>query len=311
MSISRASLGRGPAVITYGGATLYTRDDIVPRHAPVWNPVMTSMYGEVDKYKRDLVIKVLLRLWGAWESLSVLFPAYALSPTIGASLYGAADSPLVLLARNGDKITYANAQITKLSDLYLGVDSELFQADVEFTALLSNATEPEAANAYYTIATGQAYADNAFAKTNFKRVRFTGAWGAKTGWTTIVPQKGVNINWTLDLRSVPVDGYGTVDMTVANFIGAAKCIPIGPTLTQLEAQANAQGSAMGTLLSAAAADLLWTGSAISILLKNAGAMEHGYAWGIEPLRVGEFGWSTTRGFAAGVPADVAQVDTGS
>src|ERR1043165_9080233 len=109
MSVSRANLGRGPAIVTYGGVTLFTRDDLVARHPPVWNPVPTSMYGEVDKSKRDLVIKIPLRLWGAWESLSVLFPSTVLNPTIGASIYGTSDSPLVVLGRNGDQVTYANA----------------------------------------------------------------------------------------------------------------------------------------------------------------------------------------------------------
>ena len=307
MSVNRNQLGRGPAIVTIGGATLFTRDDIVSRHAPVWSPVMTSMYGEVDKSKRDLMIKFGLKLWGAWESLSVLFPAAVLNPTIGASLYGNSDNPAVILARNGDQITYPNAQITKLADLYLGVDSDLFAADVEITALIKNTANPEDAGAYYTVATAQAYTDNTFAKTNFKKVRFAGAWGSKAGFTTIIPQKGFHVSWTLGLKPVPADGLGTVDMTLENFVGGVKCIPIQPTLPQLEAMMMAQGFAHGALLSAGSADLTMTGSGISVVAKNAGPMEHGYVFGIEPLRVGEVGWSTTRGFAAGAPAAVATV----
>lgn len=300
-------MGRGPAIVTYGGGTFFSRDDMVPRHAPVWKPVLTSMYGEVDKTKQDLLIRFLIRLWGAWENLSILFPSVLLNPNAGSSLFGTSDTPMTVLAKNGDQIVYANAQITKLADLYLGVDAELFAADVEITALIKNNANPEDAAAYYALTTGNSYTDSAFAKTNFKRVRFTGAWGSKTGFTTIVPQKGFQVTWTLALKPVPTDGLGTVDMTVESLIGGVKCIPIGPTLAQLESNANAQGIAHGALLSTNAADLTLAGSGVSVVAKNAGFMEHGYAFGIEPLRVGEAMWGTTRGFAAGVPAAVATV----
>jgi hypothetical protein len=284
---------------------MWTRDDFVVRHGPVFKPVPTSMFGEVDEVVTDRMYKIPLRLWGAWESVSTLFPSAILNPVVGTSIFGTTDLPLVILARNGDQITFANAQLTKVSDLYLGVDSDLFAADVEFTALIANSTLPETASAYYTVATGVSYSENAFAKTNFTRARFTGAWGAITGFTAIVPQNGFKVNWTMDLVPVPVDGYGTVDMTLKGFKGAARCIPIGPTLAQIETNAKDQGVTLGSLLSASSADLTLASSAISIVLKNAGMKEHGYAFGVGPLRVGEMLWGTTRSFAVGVPSAAA------
>jgi hypothetical protein len=160
MALDRSKLTRGPAVVTYGGDTFYTNADILSRFGPVWNPVNTSMYGQVDKFIKDRVYKVALRLWGAWENLAVLFPGYALAPQAGASIFGTSATPLVILARNGDQITYRNAQITRLANLYLGVDSELFAADVEFTCIIGNSSgstmhNPEDAGAYYAVATGQ------------------------------------------------------------------------------------------------------------------------------------------------------------
>jgi hypothetical protein len=306
-TFTRSNLGRGPAHVTYNGATLFTRDSIVSRHAPAWDGVRTSLYGEVDQFKRDLVIKVALPLWGAWENLGTLFPAAALNPTIGASVFGAADAPLTLFGRNGDQIQYTNAQITKLADLHLGVNGDLFAAAVEFTCLCANAANPEELGAYYTVQSGVAYADSAFAKTNFLKVRWSGSWGAKPGFTSFAGQNGFRIGWKFELKPVVVDGYGTRDMTVAGFKGTCKCIPIGPTLAQLEAAAQAQGVALGGLLSNGAADLAITGSGHSVVLKNAAITEHGYAFGVEPLRLGEMAWETTRGFAAGLPAAAASV----
>ena len=316
MALDRSLLARGPAIVSYAGSTFYTNADILSRFGPVWSPVTTSMYGQVDKVLGDRVFKLPLRLWGAWENLSVLFPSYAMSPQVGASIFGTTATPLVILARNGDQITYANAQITKLANLFLGADSELFAADVEFTCIIGNSSgstlfNPEDPNAYYTAVTGQAYTDAAFAKTNYKRVRFTGAWGANAGFTSIIPQRGFQVRWELDVRPLTCDGLGTVDFTVGENVlqGACKCVPIQPTISELEAQVAAQGVPLGTLLSANAADLTLTGNGGSpiVVLKNAGITEHGYAFGIEPLRQGEITWTTTRGFTAGVPDAVASM----
>lgn len=316
MALDRTKLTRGPAIVTYGGATLFSTDDILARFGPVWNPVNTSMYGQVDKTLKDRVYKVALRLWGAWENLSVLFPSYALAPQAGNSIFGTSATPLVILARNGDQITYKNAQITKLANLHLGTDDNLFSADVEFTCIIGNSSgttmyNPEDAGAYYAYATAQTYADSAFAKTNFKRVRFTGAWGSVTGFTAVIPQKGFEINWELDARPLVCDGLGTVDFTIGENVlqASCKCIPIQPTAAQIEAQAAAQGFQLGTLLSNTNADLTLTGNggAPVVVLKGAAISEHGYAFGIEPLRIGELTWMTTRGFSTGAPAAVATV----
>jgi hypothetical protein len=311
MAITRASLGRGPAIVTWNGATFYTRADFLPKHSPVWKPVGCSLHGQIDKYQEDFLIKIPLMIFGQWQNLSTLFPSSLLNPTVGTNIFGTTDLPLVILARNNDQITYANAQLTKLTDLYLGVNSELFAAAVEFTCLIANNTAPETAGAYFTRATGS-YAETAFAKTNFLKSRWTGAWGSKTGFTAIVPHKGFNVAWTLDLKPDGADGYGTQLMYIGEggLVAACKCIPIGPTSAQSDT-AQAVHQAMGSLLSAGAADLTLTAASTSptasVVLKNAGLVETTTAFGLDALRVNEHAWETTRGIAAGVAAAVATV----
>src|SRR5882672_4069843 len=136
MSIARSILARGTGYVTYNSVNFFARDKISVRHAPSWDKVLTSHFGPVDAVKKGLVLKIPLRLWGAWENLSTIFPSYLMNPIPGTSIFGTSDVPLVIQGRNNDRITYANAQITKLSNLYLGVDADLFAADVEFTALI-------------------------------------------------------------------------------------------------------------------------------------------------------------------------------
>lgn len=305
MSISRSQLGRSPAIVTINGATLFMRDDLMTKHNPVWVPEKCSIHGQVDKSKKDLVIKHNLLLFGLWQSLSAIFPSYLLNPTVGTNIFGTSDNAMVVQGRNTDRITYPNSQVTKLAELYCGVDSELFAAAVEVTSLIKNNANPEDTAAYFTRDTN-AYSETTFSMANFKRVRFTGAWGAITGFTSFVPQKGFRVSWAADLKPDTVDGLGTVSMYVGDgsVVGSCRGIPIGPTGAQVDT-AQAVAAAHGTLLSANSADLTLAGSGISIVLKNAGMVESSVAWGADPLRVNEVGWETTRGMTAGVAQAVS------
>ena len=314
------------------------RDDINVRHAPVWVPVETSMHGEVDKVQKDYVIKVPLRLWGAWENLPILFPSWVIDtsatphtqttpfvkPIIGQRLYGTTDHELIIMGRTGEQITYHNAQLTKLSNLFLGLNAPIFSADVEFTCLHQDPGKPvQSPNDYYTIAaTTYNAATVAFAKTNFVQQSYTATWGGKTGFTAAFQAKlGWNVEWDLTLEPEIIDGLGTVDMIMQGLIGRARCIPMqsgagtGPTLAEIETASKFQGSGggIGHLLSELAADgtsnLAIVGTGVWIQLRNAAMTEYGTAWGMKPLRKGEVAWETTVGFATGVSTARAIVST--
>ncbi len=295
MSITRANIKRGTAKVVWNSATFFSRDDIVVSHDPSWVDVV------------DFICKIPMRLWGAWENLSVLFPSGVLTPTIGAGIFGSADLPLVITGRNGDILTYHNAQLTKLADLYLGVDAEIVAADVEFTAILADQKNPEDAGAYYTASSGS-YTDATFAKTNYKQQRYSAAWGSIGGFTAFQAHKGWQINWDLGLEPIYNANLGTIDMAITGFRGMAKCVPVEPTIAQIETAANAGANAsnlLGRLLSGgqtAAADLVITGSGVSVTLAKAGIVNHGYAFGAVPLRNGEIQWETTVALTAGTAA---------
>ncbi len=309
MSVDRTTLIGGPAKATWNGITMMTKSDIIPRLAPTLKAVETSFYGKVDKAVTNRVIKIPILLWGAYQDTSVLFPSSVLNPVIGTRIFGASDLPLVIQAKNGDQVTFHNAQITKLADLFLGVGNSIFAAACEFTAIIKNNTNPETANAYFTVATGTTYSEATtnFSKANYKQQRYSAAWTGVTGLTSFQAKEGWNINWNMELDPFDVDASGTVDMTLMDFSAQAKCIPVGPAMADIEAKSAMQGSALGSLLSAGAANLAITGSGVSVTLNNAVITENGWAFGVKPLRIGEVVWETTVGFTLGVPGARAAV----
>ena len=303
-------MGRGPAIVTWNGATFFMRDSMIPKHSPVWKPVGCTHLGQIDKYRSDFQIKLNLTLFGLWSNLSLLFPSALLNPVTGTALFGT-DLPLVIQAKDGSNITYANAQLTKMSDVFLGVDSEMFAAAVEFTVLISNTAltsgGPEVAGAFFTRAS-TSYSESTFALTNFLKTRWTAAWTGKTGFTSFIGQTGYHIGWSLDLKPVMVDGYGTVDMIIGDggLVASCKCIPIGPTAAQSDTL-QAVHAASGTLLGTGGADLTITSFAgsHSVVLKTANLVDTASAFGIEPLRVNEHTWETTRSVTSGAVAAIA------
>jgi hypothetical protein len=246
------------------------------------------------------------------------------APPFGSSLFTpatySADLPLQIWSRNNDTITYTNAQITKLVNLRLGVDADLFEAEVEFTCLVGAGLDPGVSASYYTIA-GTTWSDTTagFTKANYLKTRFSGAWGALSGFSPIYPENGFSVAWDLELEPQMMDGYGTIDYVIKNFHATCKCVPVGPTMAQIEAQSQADvpggGVPIGTLLSTVKADLTlsgfynaaYSGAPPVIVLKNASLLEHSFEFGLTPLRNGELTWETQRAFSSGAPSTTAIV----
>lgn len=311
MSVSRATLIGGPGRVTWNGVSMFARDDIQCSFDATWQDLIASHQGIIDKVVTDRMVKVNLKLWGAWESLSVLFPTAALNPVVGTRIFGTSDLPLVLIKKTGaaETITVVNAQLTKLANLYLGVDQDMFAADVEFTGLIKNSGNPEDASAYYTIGSGGA-ADALFAKTNFSRQRYSAAWGASP-FAAFQAHKGWNIEWDYKLEPEYNANVGTVDFIQTGFNAKATCIPLGPTIAEIDARMLFQGAGnpLGGLLSDGAGtdNLVITGTTPSavITLKLPAITGWKPVLGATPLLNGIVTWETTRGFASGVGAALA------
>ncbi len=217
-----------------------------------------------------------------------------------------ADVPLVWNAQNGDKITLTAAIISKMPGLFLGMEKPML-GDIEFTGIVGDGMNPEDANSYYTIATGQTYTPVALNVGNAKRQRYTGAWGAITGFTAIQAQAGWSIDWDLELSGVPVQGLDR-DFRFLGLRAMAKCIPHGPSLAQIDTNLLMQGSGAtegsrgsgGTI-----GDLVITGSGVSVTLKKVAMLKAGAEFGGKPLRNGEMGFVTTVDVSTGTPSAVA------
>ena len=307
MSVNRSTILRSSAKFTFGGGTFYPESAIDIDYAPEFDNVMAWAYGRIDESKKDFKIPFKTTLWGGVENLSILFPAAAMTPVPGTSL--CSDSPLVVHAKNGDRITFHNAFISRLANLYLGIDKNYFAAEVELMALIKGTANPEDANAYFT-RDSAAFSDSAFAKSSFQRTRWTAAWFG-TGLTSFEFREGINVSWKLDVQYDYSANYGTDNAYIGEqgLVGEVRGIPAA-TVGNIEGKTLGQGVAMGALASSVANDLtlaIGAGTAHSVVLKNAFQAQFAESFDIKKLRAQELLFRTTTGFASGVPAATATV----
>jgi len=291
MSISRSTLTRGPASASFNSASFSFSGDSKIEIAPVTREVRAALYGKIDETVNDLAVKCTGTPL-TWTSLSVLFPY--LAPAIGQRLYGDTDKPLVWSSNNGDVVTIANAAVTKMPELKLGVERDAL-GPVEFTGLIVNSGDPESAGSYYSIATNQSFTAPTLDVTKLTRQRYSAAWGSFAGFANFQAQDAWTISHELDLEPVKIQGR-TVDMVIAGYRCMAKCKPAEPTMANIDAALLLQGAGAkhGRRLSASSADLVITGqNLVSITLKNAALKSAGFAFGGKPLRNGELGWVST------------------
>ncbi len=301
MQIDRTTIITGPALVTFGGQTFWSKGDITLKPVVDKFDIPTSAFGVVDGRIRDKRFEVTFEPEGRFTTalLAVLFP-YA-ATNIGASIYGGTDRALVVHGRNGTKITLHNAALTTMPALRFSVGSTI-TGSVTFTGLCKKFTSPNDAAAYFTVATQTYPGDTGFATSEILTRAYNAEWvsgEADWPWESIYTKEGWEIGFDLSLEPVTVDGIGTVDMRLSELKVTASCQPVGITeLALLTAMQHTQemGSSYATTN-----PLLIIGTGVYFSLSNAGLIDSELGWGAQRNRTGTLTWQATRTVTSGVP----------
>lgn len=301
-AISRTSIIRGPGSLKFGDVTLYDADGISAELVTATNPVPSSVNGELDTIKTDQTGTVSFTPCGQFDAdiLAALFPHQ--TPSIGSSLCGANDTPLIVHSLAGQKLTFTNAFLSKVPDLLLSPVKTAF-GSAEFTALLGLGKAPTDTAALYALAAATynlGYPDPA----GLTGVQYAATFGALSipdtteGWTVSVD---------LDISPVQSDLLGTVDYTLQGVTVRARCTPLGVSESTI-LSALPLGLGRGASLRGVN-DLVIAGEGgLTVTLKNAKMVTGPLAWGNATLRVGEIGFIAHRAFSEGVAGELYTVE---
>ena len=306
MPLSRSSILRGPAVITFNGATFYSKDDIKLITELDTFDIEISAFGKIDERVRNRKITVSFTPSGAWTDLATLFP-YAAMP-VGSSLFPT-DNPLVIQTLAGSVLSFAAAAITKMPGIFLSAHKTLL-GQLEFTCIGRDNTPWNFADSAFA-AGNNAFSDTGFVQSGVITQAYTVAWGVVPPWSALSTQDGVAIEFDLGLARVETDAEGLVDMTFEKLAAGAKMKPLGLTESQVLAALalQANGAVRGRSLNTGGQPLAINGvsGAVNVLLNGANLKTAHQLFSATALRIDEIAFVATRNFSTGAPSPLFTV----
>ena len=257
--------------------------------------------GKFDRRLADAEAKIGVNPLGILTKaiLDVLYPAAYRNPVVGSSVFGAADVPVCVHSKAGQKVTFHSCAITKMPSLSLSAVRPAF-GQMEISAIRGTGLEWSNAAALYTIAAAS-YADPTFNSADVKTHVYTAAWGSILA--SIVAEAGWTLDFTLDLQSDQTDGYGTNDYLMKGVGVVAKCRPknLSETIFDTLKVQNA-GVEIGMSRRRASNLVITSGSAVGDLtatLYDAVMLRGPLMWKGVEIRAGEIGFAASRAENAG------------
>jgi len=298
--IDRTTIITGPALVTYGGQSFWSKGDVILKPVNKRFAIETAHFGKVDERFSDRRIEISFEPSGRFTAaLALVLWPYAATP-VGTSLFGATDDALVVWGRDGVKITVHNAALTQMPSIRLGVDKTTV-GGVKFTGLLAKSTDPTNAAAYYTIASAAYPGDTGFDVAEIVTVAPVCGWGEVAPWNLFHTEAGWDIAFGLKLSEQVVDGLGTVDISLQGLDVSAKAIPVGPTVENVMTALKTNQS-LGTSLTSGD-NLQLTANIVgtpTFILNAAALVDADIGYGATRKRLGVCEWIATRTITAGV-----------
>jgi hypothetical protein len=298
--LDRTKILRGPAKITFNSQTFFSRGDVTVTFATALFDKASAAYGRHGQGVSDKRVTVAftpVTYTAAQAAVLCPYPATA----VGASIYGAADSPMVITPISGQPLTIANAAVTTLPNMRFSAIQALWSGDVTLTGLCANNADPALPASYYTwgtLATGVNIGSD-WLPGNDLYLPYVGTRGG----TDYQAREGFAINFNLNLSEYKPDNLGTVDMFLIDHTASLSFIPAGNTEAEIESLVSNFGLKIGAgatpadwvLAGPDAGDLLFT-------LKNATpAAENTRTYGQDADRFGELTFEAQRSVNAGAP----------
>ena len=253
---------QAPVILTHDGATYYFGDAVEVVTTLTTSPVESDMFGTVDEVVTESmsVIRGTPLPFNA-TSAAKLWP-YG-NAIMGSFVCGDTDKPLVLVGRNGKKLTFGRAALTQMPALNCSVSNALI-GQAQWTAIREGGVALEEANSIFTWA-DQAFSDTSFNPAQVLRGPYTIGLGALTPIRT---EGGIQLQFGVTLQAERTDEEGTYDWTFQGVTLTASMTPVGVSLADWQTLLKAQGAgvAIGARVStlAAALSVAKTGFALSV-----------------------------------------------
>lgn len=291
MPVTRTTLLSGPAAATFGGHTFFAQNGILVTPALELDAVDSDAQGALDATATFAPVTIKFAPTAPFADLLALYPYLDGMP--GTSLFGSADTPLVLVASNGVRLTFSAVAITQMPDLTLSSSGATAGA-VTFLARGARSLPITAANRLVTIDT----AEFPTASTAPPQLSddFEITWGS-TPWVNLQTVDGVKIHFAMKTKPVMSAANALLDVTLDSLVVTASFTPGtpgGPVEADVFAALQAQVALPGRLLSQGANALNIAGEHLYVRLPLAQLTQGPLTFDAVHPRVGELVFTATR-----------------
>jgi hypothetical protein len=292
MSLTRASILRGPGKVKINTTELFSQGDISLTPKPVFAPVNFSHGGVLDEVLSDMFIELSFTPANYISSgiLSALFP-YG-NPVIGSSLLTSADVTATVVGReaSNNKVTLAAAAVQTMPTLHLSSrNPNLFSGACTLVASVKTGIARSVADSLYTIGT-EAWT-GLVTRANIKAGIYSGAWNSLTFGAT---EDGWTVEFACNWKPVTTDEDGTIDWTLESVTARATCTPVGQALALLDSINGVKQSLIGASQYAAHDLVIAATGGLTVTLKQASLKSGPCKWGASTLRHDQIGFEAMR-----------------
>ncbi len=284
MGVTRTTLLAGPAAAIFGGRTFFAQDGILVSPALELDEVESDANGWLDESVIEAPVTIKFTPSAPFADLMALFPW--LGGEAGASLFGTEDAPLVLIAANGVRLTFAAVAVMAMPDLHLTTRGPVAGA-VTFLALGARSMPVSAMNRVVSIDIAEVPV--APGGTPQLADDFAVSWGGAP-WLNLRSRDGVKIHFELTTKPVISDANALLDLTLERLAVEVRFMPSspgGPGEADVFGALQVQGAWPGRLLSAGAFPLEIAGEHLSVRLPLAQMVRGDLVFDAVRGRVGE------------------------
>jgi hypothetical protein len=300
MPITRTTLLGGPATATFLGHTFSAQDGILVTPALELEAVDSDAQGVLDATVTTQPVTIKFSPSAPFADLLALYPFLEGAP--GTSLFGASDTPLVLVAANGVRLTFSAVAITQMPDLSLSSTGATAGA-VTFLALGARELPITAANRLVTIDTVTPPVITPTTPQLSDDFEIT--WGGAP-WANLQALDGVTVRFAMKTKPVLSAANALIDLTLESLTATASFTPgtpAGPVEADIFAALQAQGAGAlpGRLRSQGANALNVAGEHLYLRMPLAQLTAGPLTFDSTHPRVGELVFTATRVLLAAEP----------
>jgi hypothetical protein len=295
----------GPAIITYNGVSYYFKTGLKGQVKTSRSKIEVDAFGQIAEVAKDRVVEFTGTPAGIIRAADLAGQMPWGPGNVGASVFGAADVPLVVQTINdGATITWARGAITKYAPMLLSASGgTIYKGDMTFSCLMASTFTPTTAGAWKTI-TASAFADTTFDQTKVRMSQYVAAWGVTAPYSAMISEDGFSFEPTISCSNINVDNYGVIDMVLKSVICTSKFKPANLTEAQIDTLIELQGASAwlpGQAIGDGGNDLVIAGAHLTATMKMAGAVDYDLMYATGKLRAGEVAFGSATTFTDGAP----------